>query len=106
MTEITPLHALSAVGPGAAPRPAAPADPSTDESIRAAAAEFEAAYLAEMLTHAGLAAPRTSFGGGAGEDAFASLLARAWADKLVDNGGVGLADRVAESMMRLRGGDA
>ena len=66
--------------------------------LRAAAEAFEAAYLAEMLAHAGLGASRETLGGGAGEDAFASLLTREWAARLVASGGVGLADAVERAL--------
>lgn len=93
----TPLlqpHPL--LGAGApAPSPAALGDES---ELRAAAAAFEAEFLAEMLKHAGLGAPRNAFGGGPGEEAFASLLVREHARLLVDRGGIGLAERLFEAM--------
>ncbi|WP_316014095.1 hypothetical protein [Roseobacter sp. HKCCA0434] len=64
------------------------------------ALEFEAAFLAEMLSHASFGAPRQVAGGGAGEDAFASLLAREQARDFASNGGLGLAGKIAESLLR------
>ncbi len=75
-----------------------PAVPRPTSEMRAAAREFEAVFLAEMLRHAGLGAARESFGGGAGEAQFAPLLARAQADAMAEAGGLGLADRIAEAL--------
>ncbi|MEM8754816.1 MAG: rod-binding protein [Pseudomonadota bacterium] len=103
MTDITPI---SGVGPVAAePRAAAPAADDRDP-LRETAKAFETAYLAEMLTHAGLSKPRKSFGGGAGEDAYASLLAREWAEKIVEAGGVGVAEKIYETLAAGSGRDA
>ena len=66
--------------------------------LGAGAEAFEAQFLAEMLQHAGFGAPRSAFGGGAGEDAFASLLVREHARLLAENGGIGLAERLFEAM--------
>ncbi|MGG7566967.1 rod-binding protein [Rhodovulum sp. DZ06] len=90
---LLPPHPL--LGGGAAP-PSAPA--VTDEELRAAAEAFEAQFLTEMLGHAGLGAPRSAFGGGPGEEAFASLLVREHARLLVERGGIGLAERLFEAM--------
>lgn len=82
-------------------------DPSAGpDALRETAKAFETVFLAEMLTHAGLARTRESFGGGVGEDAFGSFLAREWAEKIVDAGGIGIADRIAESLAPKRSDDA
>ncbi len=62
--------------------------------LRAAAAAFEAIFLAEMLRHTGLAEPPAMFNGGPGERAFSSLLIDAHAQNLADAGGLGLADAI------------
>ncbi|MEM7523921.1 MAG: rod-binding protein [Pseudomonadota bacterium] len=74
-------------------------------ALREVAVAFEAAYLAEMLAHAGLGAPRKLNGGGAGETAFASMLAREWAEKIAATGGVGIADRIVASIEGSATGD-
>jgi peptidoglycan hydrolase FlgJ len=66
--------------------------------MRAAAQDFEAAFLAEMLKHAGLNALPSAFGGGAGEDAFSSLLTAEYARLLAEAGGVGIAEQVFEML--------
>lgn len=78
-------------GPGAAQPPISP-------EVRAAAKEFEAAFLAEMLKHTGIAKPPETFGGGAGESQFAPLLVREYASALAERGGLGIADQIAASL--------
>lgn len=72
--------------------------PRTDEELRAAAMEFEAQFLSEMLTHAGFGKPRADMGGGPGEEAFASLLVREQARIMTEAGGIGLAERLFEAL--------
>ncbi|GGX38479.1 peptidoglycan hydrolase [Tateyamaria omphalii] len=69
-----------------------------DTSLRVAAQKLEAAFLAEMLKSAGLGESRDSFGGGAGEDQFSSFLVQAQAEKMVEAGGIGLAEALFESL--------
>ena len=69
-----------------------------DTSLRAAAEKLEAAFLAEMLKSAGLGEGRDAFGGGAGEDQFSSFLVQAQAEKMVEAGGIGLAEALFESL--------
>ena len=68
----------------------------TDAEMRHAAESFEATFLAEMLQHTGLNAMPAGFGGGAGEEAFGSLLTEQYARLLAERGGIGLAERVFE----------
>lgn len=83
------LDALAARRLSADKGQAGEADP-----IRQVAKEFETAFLAEMLKHTGVGAVRESFGGGPGEEAFAGMLTRAYAQHVTDSGAIGLADRV------------
>ena len=96
-----PLPARPASGP---PQPTSPSLESfaglDERSLRAAATEFEAVFLAQMLEAAGLGRTPESFGGGAGEDAFASLLVREQADLMARRGGIGLADRIVQSLLQ------
>jgi peptidoglycan hydrolase FlgJ len=62
------------------------------------AEELEAAFLAEMLSHAGFGAARDSFGGGIGEEQFASFLRAEQAGAMVKHGGIGLAEQFFRSM--------
>lgn len=90
------LAALPPVSSGAAPgtRPA----PRDEAALRIAAEKLESTFLAEMLKSAGLGRPRESFGGGAGEEQFASFLRQAQADAMVKAGGIGLAEAIFEAL--------
>ena len=69
-----------------------------DRKLREAAQKLEATFLAEMLKSAGVGAPRDSFGGGIGEEQFASFLREAQAEEMVKAGGIGLAEALFEAM--------
>ena len=79
--------------------PNLPSAPSHSSRLRAAAVELEAAFLSEMLKSAGLGKTRQSFGGGAGEDQFASFLVQHQARQLAQSGGIGLSEILLKSMM-------
>jgi len=63
-----------------------------------AARELEATFLSEMLKSTGLGKTPDAFGGGAGEDQFASFLRLEQARAMVDAGGIGLAESLFEAM--------
>ncbi len=69
-----------------------------DQELMNAAKELEATFLAEMLKSAGMGKSRTSFGGGAGEDQFTSLLVNEQARAVVQAGGIGLAQSLFEAL--------
>lgn len=69
-----------------------------DEKLFEAAQKLEATFLAEMLKSAGFGETRDAFGGGAGEDQFSSFLVQAQADRMVEAGGIGLAESLFEAM--------
>lgn len=71
---------------------------SRDARLKDAAVQFEATFIAEMLKSAGFGEPRESFGGGIGEDQFASLLRDAQAQEMAKSGGIGLAEALFEAM--------
>jgi len=73
--------------------------------LRAVAQNLEAAFLSEMLKHAGVGAPRGGFGGGVGEDQFASMLRDEQARALAARGGIGLAESLFNALVE-RAGDA
>lgn len=73
-----------------------PPEARADAAARKAAEDFEAAFLAEMLKSAGVNSMPSGFGGGAGEEAFASLLTDEYARRMAARGGIGLAERVYE----------
>ncbi len=69
------------------------ASPS-DAAARKAAESFEASFLAEMLQYTGINSQPESFGGGAGEEAFGSLLTEQYAKLLAARGDFGIAERI------------
>ncbi len=79
--------------------PGARTDPES-VSAWAAAQDFEAAFLAEMLKTAGVNTVSSSFGGGAGEDAFASFLTAEYGRLIAKTGGVGIAEHVFETLVQ------
>ena len=93
---------MSLIPPLSTPIPAAPAAaPDTDaiSALREVARELEASFLAEMLKQAGFGETRASFGGGPGEDQFASLLRAEHARALADRGGIGLAEALFHALV-------
>ncbi len=78
--------------------------PQKDVALREAAQKLEAAFLAEMLKSAGLGQSRQSFGGGAGEDQFASFLVQEQAMMMVRAGGIGLSESLFESLKEQENG--
>jgi len=75
--------------------------PSEDHAaLREVSRDLEAAFLAEMLKHAGFGESRDSFGGGIGEEQMSSLLRVEHANALAAQGGIGLAESIFQSMLR------
>jgi Rod binding domain-containing protein len=99
-----PAAAFAQQEPEAA-RPAAQTgvDPAREAELRAAAVAFEASFLAEMLKFAGAGRSTPGFDGGAGEAAFAQELVREQAKLMAEAGGIGLAQRLFESMLQREG---
>jgi len=100
-----PPGLTSAARPGRQPSPVAdrmPADslPGADDTrLRAAAIDLEAAFLSEMLRAAGFGKPLESFGGGAGEEQFASLLVGEHARAIAATGGLGLSEHIYRALV-------
>lgn len=74
-----------------------------DPALWSAAQKIEGAFLGEMLKAAGLAAPLAEFSGGAGEEQFSSFLRQAQVDRIVESGGVGLAEGIYRALARQEG---
>lgn len=92
--EVAATNALSGALAGAHANAAAPAQPAApDEELMRNAKAFEAVFLAQMLAHSGLGDALAANGGFGGE-AFSSLLVEQYANKLVEQGGFGLADAI------------
>lgn len=81
-------------------RPAVQPRGQSPEAIKAAADEFEAMFLAQML------APMFEsigtdgmFGGGKGEEVFRSLLVDEYGKEIVRNGGLGISAEIQRAMI-------
>jgi peptidoglycan hydrolase FlgJ len=96
---------VAALPPATITAASPPADART-ALLRAKAADLEAAFLAEMLAHAGFGEARESFGGGIGEDQFASFLRMEQARMLVAQGGIGLSEHIFRALTRQDGNHA
>lgn len=75
-----------------------PTQSHPDAALRKAAVDLEASFLAEMLKSAGLGKAREGYGGGAGEEQFSGMLARAQAEEIAKVGGIGLADAIFNAL--------
>lgn len=75
------------------------------EALKGAAADFEAAFIAQMLTHSGLADALTS-GEGKMASAFGSFFVEELATEMAEMGGIGLADSIYKQLERYESGDA
>ena len=71
-----------------------------EDAMRETAVELEATFLAEMLKHAGFGEARSAFGGGVGEEQFASFLRDEQAKLMAQAGGIGLAETIFQAMKR------
>lgn len=110
---MTDLAALTALVPhvrdpspaaDSKPRGGGAAAPEDKAALRRAATAFEAAFLAEMLAHAGIGAPREGIGGGGeGERMFASFLTREYARGIAETGPLGLADAIEDALAERTG---
>lgn len=69
-----------------------------------AAKELETSFLAEMLKSAGLGKVSESFGGGIGEEQFASFMRQEQAKSMVEAGGIGLAESIFEALKERQNG--
>ncbi|WP_127113125.1 rod-binding protein [Shimia sediminis] len=87
-----------------APAQSMPAPKLPDEKLREVAIELEATFLSEMLKHAGVGKAPDGFGGGAGEDQFASFLRLEQAREMARQGGIGLAETLFEALKESQNG--
>ena len=77
---------------------AQPREISADDALARVARDLEASFLSVMLRDSGVGRTPSGFGGGAGEDQFASFLTEAYARKIADRGGIGLAEVILRSL--------
>ena len=76
-----------------------PAPHRDDVALREVAEELEVTFLGEMLASAGLGDLPESFGGGIGEEQFASMLRQEQARQMVAGGGIGLAESIYAALV-------
>lgn len=83
--------------------PAGPGKGLSLEKAREAAQEFEAVFLAQMVSHmfAGIKTDK-NFGGGASEDIYRSMMAQEYGKTLAKAGGIGIADQVMREIIRIQ----
>lgn len=74
--------------------------PPRQAEMMARAKELEGLFLSEMLGPAGLGAMKGAFGGGIGEEQFASFLRNEQARAIVQNGGIGLSEMLFQAMAK------
>lgn len=91
---------ISAIPPSPASTRTSAHEP--DAQLRSLARQLEAGFLSEMLGHAGMGASRDSFGGGIGEEQFASFLRDEQAAAMVKAGGIGLAESLFQAIKASR----
>lgn len=80
--------------------PSFPNSPRSDPDapLRKAAVALEASFLSEMLKAAKLGETPDGFGGGSGEDQFASFLREAHAKEMAQAGGIGLSEALFHAL--------
>jgi Rod binding domain-containing protein len=92
--------ATAAVAHKAPPKIAPSAD---DAKMRAAAEEFEAVFLAQILENMFQGIPTDGpFGGGHGESVYRSLMLQEYGKVIAQRGGIGVADAVMREMIKLQ----
>jgi peptidoglycan hydrolase FlgJ len=95
---LTQLRA-SAQAPVRAPAAAA----TGPESVKRAAEEFEALFLAEMLAPVFESVDSDGlFGGGQGEDIYRSMMVQEYGKAIAQAGGVGIAETVQREILRMQ----
>ncbi|WP_323767704.1 rod-binding protein [Antarctobacter sp.] len=72
--------------------------PQQDRALREAARELEANFLAEMLKSAKVGETPEGFGGGEGENQFASFMRLEQARQMTEGGGIGLAESLFHAL--------
>ena len=94
---------VSALSQSQMPNPIMEGD---DAKLPEVSEALEASFLAEMLKSAGFGETPDAFGGGEGEDQFASFLVQEQAKKIVAAGGIGLAEQIFNTLKERTHGDS
>ena len=74
-----------------------------DPRLWAAAQKMETAFLNEMMKAAGLGQPLETFSGGPGEEQFSSFLRQEQVRRMVDAGGIGMAEGIYRALVTRAG---
>lgn len=82
----------------------APRETRRESELWSLSKALETNFISVMLTSVGLGQNETSFGGGVGEDQFASFLVSEQAKSIVDSGGFGLAETIYLSLTKTQVG--
>lgn len=82
------------------PAPASVTGPDRTDPLWQAAKSLETGFLSELLRLSDPGVPQSGFGGGAGEEQFRSFLFQAQAERMVEAGGIGLAERLYAGLSR------
>jgi flagellar protein FlgJ len=77
--------------------------PQAPDKTAAAAKQFEAVFISEMMSHM-FEGVKTDpeFGGGQGEDMFKSLLTNEYGKQMANAGGIGIADQLQKAMIQMQ----
>ncbi|MEM8632026.1 MAG: rod-binding protein [Pseudomonadota bacterium] len=78
--------------------------PQSDAALRQTAEDLEATFLAEMLKAARFGEARDTFGGGVGEEQFASFLRDDVAQSMAAGGGIGLSEHIFRALQERQNG--
>ena len=76
-----------------------PLDPQKDARIRAAAQEFEAMFLGQMVNEMLRDSMPKTMNGGFGEEMFRSMMGDQLGRQLAERGGIGLSDQIYRSLL-------
>lgn len=82
----------------------APQAVAEKKAVEQVAMDFEAAFIAQMLTHSGLADALTS-GEGKMASAFGSFFVEHLAEEMAQSGGIGMADIIYKQLERYEAGE-
>ncbi len=95
---------LSQRASGASANKKAGAEIKNLEEIEAAAKDFEAMFISEMLKpmFEGVMKPDPMFGGGKGEEVFKGMMVQEYGKSIAEAGGIGLARHVKAEMIRIQ----
>lgn len=96
---IDPIGGPTPIGPSGAAPAETTLSQEREAALREAAQNLEASFISEMLKQAKFGEARGAFGGGAGEEQFASFLRTEHAEAIARQGGFGLAESIFNALV-------